>query len=119
LACQLELEGYGIISKRGNLAPEFPAEYDRWGIDRPEPVPHPDDVVIDYKTGEVKINGPVMTEQQDAQEIALHNKKEFEKNLERCTVAMEANPDDLELRRAHKKLKKIVDWLRRGAPFTG
>jgi hypothetical protein len=95
------------------------AEYDRRGIDRPEPVPHPDDVVIDYKTGEVKINGPVMTEQKDAREMALHNKKEFEKGLERCTAAMEANPDDLELRRAHKKLEKIVDWLRRGAPFTG
>jgi hypothetical protein len=35
------------------------AEYDRRGIDRPEPIPHPDDVVIDYKTGEVRINGPL------------------------------------------------------------
>jgi hypothetical protein len=95
------------------------AEYDRQGIDRPEPIPHPDDVVIDYKTGEVRINGPVMTEQKDAREMALYNKKEFEKNLEICTAAMEANPDDLELRRTHKKLTKIVGWLRRGAPFTG
>jgi hypothetical protein len=31
---------------------------------------------------------------------------------------MEANPDNLELSRTHKKLKKI-DWLRKGAPFTG
>src|SRR6266478_8521374 len=95
------------------------AEYDRRGIDRPEPIPHPDDVVIDYKTGEVRINGPVMTEQKDAREMALYNKKEFEKNLEICTAAMEANPDNLELRRAHKKLTKVVDWLRRGAPFAG
>jgi hypothetical protein len=95
------------------------AEYDRRGIDRPEPVPHPDDVVIDYKTGEVRIKGPVMTEQKEAGETAISYKKEFEKDLKICTAAMEANPDDLELRRTHKKLTKIIDWLRRGAPFTG
>jgi len=95
------------------------AEYDRRGIDRPEPVPHPDDVVIDYQTGEVRINGPVMTEQKDARETLIYNKKEFEKNLERCIKAMEADPDDLELRRRHKKLTQINDWIGRGAPFTG
>jgi hypothetical protein len=95
------------------------AEYDRRGIDRPDPVPHPDDVVIDYKTGEVRIKGPVMTEQKDAQETALLNRKEFELNLEICTKAMETDPNNLRLRRTHKKLTKIVDWLRRGAPFTG
>jgi hypothetical protein len=95
------------------------AEYDRRGIDRPEPIPHPDDVVIDYKTGEVRINGPVMSEQRDAQEMALYNKKEFEKNLKICTAAVEADPDNLDLRRTHKELTKIVGWLRRGAPFAG
>ena len=85
------------------------AEYDRRGIERPDPVPHPDDVVIDYKTGEVRINGPVMTEQKDARETLIYNKKEFEKNLERCIKAMEANPDDLELRRrAHADSR--LDW---------
>jgi Family of unknown function (DUF5681) len=95
------------------------AECDRRGIDRPEPVPHPDDVVIDYETGEVRINGPVMTEQKDARETLIYNKKEFEKNLERCIKAMEADPDDLELRRRHKKLTQIIEWIGRGAPFTG
>jgi Family of unknown function (DUF5681) len=47
------------------------AEYDRRGIDRPDPVPHPDHVVIDYKKGEVQIKGPVMTEQKDARETAI------------------------------------------------
>jgi hypothetical protein len=95
------------------------AEYDRRGIERPDPVPHPDDVVIDYKTGEVRINGPVMTEQKEARETALFNKKEFEKNLQICIKAMEADPDNLELRRTHKKLTQILDWIGRGAPFTG
>jgi hypothetical protein len=57
---------------------------------------HPDDVEIDYKTGEVRINGPVMTEQKEAREMALYNKKKFEKDLKICTAAMGANPDNLE-----------------------
>jgi hypothetical protein len=95
------------------------AEYDRRGIDRPEPIPHPDDVVINYKTGEVQIKGPVMTEQKEAREIALYNKREFERDLEICINAMEADPDNLVLRRTHKELTKIVGWLRKGAPFSG
>ncbi len=59
------------------------------------------------------------TEQKEARETAISYKKEFEKDLEICIEAMEANPDDLELRRTHKKLTKIVAWLRKGAPFTG
>jgi len=57
------------------------AEYDRRGIDRPDPVPHPDDVVINYKTGEVQVKGPIMTEQKDARETAISYKKEFELDL--------------------------------------
>ena len=95
------------------------AECDRRGIERPNPVPHPDDVVIDYQAGTVQIKGPVMTEQKEAREWLISNKKKLEKDLKICTAQMEANPDDLELRRSHKKLTKVVDWLRRGAPFTG
>ncbi len=36
------------------------ASYDRAGVDRPEPVPHPDHVNINYETGDVTITGPVM-----------------------------------------------------------
>lgn len=60
-----------------------------------------------------------MTEQKEARETLIYNKKEFEKGLERCIKAMEADPDNLELRRTHKKLAQITDWIRRGAPFTG
>jgi hypothetical protein len=95
------------------------AEYDRRGIDRPEPIPHPDDVVINYKTGDVQIKGPVMTEQRDARERAISYKKDFEKDLKKCAEAIEKNPDDLDLGRTHKELTKIVDWLRRGAPYAG
>lgn len=44
------------------------AERKRKGTMGPEPVPHPDEVVIDYRTGEVRIEGPVLEEQKDAQD---------------------------------------------------
>jgi hypothetical protein len=95
------------------------AECDRRGIERPNPVPHPDDVVIDYQTGAVHFKGPVMAEQKEAREWLISNKKKIEKDLKICTAQMEANPDNLELRRSHKQLAEVVDWLRRGAPFAG
>jgi hypothetical protein len=39
--------------------------------------------------------------------------------LERCTKALETNPNDLEMRKAHKTLTTVVDWLKKGAPFSG
>ena len=36
------------------------AERARSGTSGPEPVPHPDDVIIDPVTGEVRIDGPVL-----------------------------------------------------------
>jgi len=42
------------------------AERARNGTTGPEPVPHPDDVIIDYGTGGVRIDGPVMYEQKEA-----------------------------------------------------
>jgi hypothetical protein len=34
-----------------------------FGINASDPIPHPDDIVIDMKTGEVKINGPMTKEE--------------------------------------------------------
>jgi hypothetical protein len=43
------------------------AERARSGATGPEPVPHPDDVIIDSETGEVRYDGPVNEEQKAAQ----------------------------------------------------
>jgi len=93
------------------------AECDRRDIDRPDPLPHPDDVVIDYKTGEVRFNGPVLTEQKDARDLALQMREDFERGLEICVKAMEADPNNLDLRRIHGELTKIVDWFEKRSAF--
>jgi hypothetical protein len=108
---------YAAVEYKETWAVAF-ASYDRAGVDRPEPVPHPDDVNINYETGDVTITGPVMTEQKVARERLLAARSELEQNLTDCIKAMEADPDDLSLRRVRKKLTQITDWLRRGAPFA-
>jgi hypothetical protein len=44
------------------------AERARNGTTGPVPVPHPDDVIIDYETGKVRFDGPIDEEQKAAQE---------------------------------------------------
>ena len=57
------------------------AERARNGTTGPEPVTHPDDVIIDYKTGHVQIDGPVLEEQKAAWEQLLARSPELERNL--------------------------------------
>src|SRR3977135_3114470 len=49
----------------------------RSGATVPEPVPHPDDVIIDFETGEVRFDGPIDEEQKAAQEWLRANLPEF------------------------------------------
>jgi hypothetical protein len=38
---------------------------ERLGITAPEPIPHPDDIKIDFQTGEVRVVGPMTKEEKD------------------------------------------------------
>jgi len=51
------------------------------GTTGPEPVTHPDDVIIDYKTGDVRIDGPVLEEQKAAWDQLRAMWPELERNL--------------------------------------
>jgi hypothetical protein len=108
---------YAAVEYKEAWAVAF-ASYDRAGVDRPEPVPHPDHVNINYETGDLTITGPVMTEQNEARERLIAARGELEQNLADCIKATEADPDDLSLRSVRKELTQITDWLRRGAPFA-
>lgn len=97
------------------------AERARTGTTGPEPVPHPDDVVIDNGTGEVRFEGPVLQEEKDAQDALRAKWFEFERMLRDTETQLEANPDDPSLLERRNGLKPIVDWLwddakKRGLP---
>jgi hypothetical protein len=88
------------------------AERARKGTTGPEPVPHPDEVIIDYETGEIRIDGPVMQEQREAQNRLRASWPDIELSLTEINEEIESDPNDLSLRKQQKTMTKIVNWLR-------
>ena len=88
------------------------AERARKGTTGPEPVPHPDEVIIDYETGDIRIDGPVMEEQKEAQNQLRASWPDIEQSLKETNEEIEFDPNDLTLRKQQKIITKIVNWLR-------
>ena len=91
------------------------AERARSGASGPEPVPHPDDVIIDFKRGEVRIDGPVSEQEKAAQEWLRANSMEFVLSLARINEKLKSDPKNSELRKQQKELAKTIDWLTKDA----
>jgi hypothetical protein len=87
------------------------AERARKGTTGPEPVPHPDDVIIDFNTGEIRVDGPVLEEQHVAQERLREMGLDLLKRLWQIEEQIESDPKNLELRKEKKTLDAITDWL--------
>jgi hypothetical protein len=87
------------------------AERARNGTTGPEPLPHPDDVIIDYETGTVRIEGPVLEEQKAARDTLRAQEPDLIKNWLKIEEQLKANPGDAALRKRGKDLRKILDWL--------
>jgi hypothetical protein len=75
----------------------------------PDPLPHPDDIIIDPKTEGVTIDGPVTLEQKRAQDQLRAQLPEMARELSELDEQVESNPNDLGLRKQQKELAKIVD----------
>jgi hypothetical protein len=88
------------------------AERARSGTTGPEPVPHPDEVIIDYETGDIRIDGPVMQEQREARKRLRASWPDIELSLTEINEEIESDPNDLSLRKQQKTMTKIVNWLR-------
>jgi len=63
------------------------------GITGPEPIPHPDHIVIDMRTGEVAIKGPFTREQKAEIDLWVARKAEFEAELEDDQRLLEEETD--------------------------
>ena len=86
----------------------------RTGTTAPEPMLHPDDIIIDMATGAVTIDGPVLEEQKRAQDQICERRVEFLRDLMEVEMRLETDPTNAELRARKKELKKVFDWLRAG-----
>jgi Family of unknown function (DUF5681) len=87
------------------------AERARKGTTGPEPVPHPDEVIIDYETGNIRIDGPVMEDQKQARDQLRAMWPKLERELMGINEQIESDPNNLSLRKRQKELTKIVSFV--------
>ena len=64
-----------------------------FGVTGPAPLPHPDDIVIDMRTGQVQIRGPMTREDQSAWDALRARKRECMQELEDLRALLTEDPD--------------------------
>src|SRR5580704_6279774 len=87
----------------------------RSGATGPEPIPHPDDVVIDSKTGEVRFDGPVSEQQWMAGERLRTMEPVLRRMLRQVDEKLKSDPKNSELITQQSELTKWIDWLMKDA----
>jgi hypothetical protein len=87
------------------------AERARTGATGPEPVPHPDDIIIDPKTGEIRFDGPSLEQEKAAQEAFRAMWPKFEQMLSETNAKLESDPNNPELHRYKAELESFVGCL--------
>ncbi len=65
----------------------------RLGIEPHNPLPHPDDIVIDMRTGEVRIKGPMTPEEKKEWDWLRDRKAEFQKERDELKQLLIDEPD--------------------------
>ena len=77
----------------------------RFGISAPDPIPHPDHIVIDTQTGTVRMNGPMTKEEKPVWDELRNRKRECDRELADLRAMLENTRDK---RRREKVLGDIA-----------
>ena len=94
----------------------------RHGIIAPDPIPHPDDIVIDFNTSGVRIKGPFTKEEKAHWDWMRARKEEFKMSIMESEAMLKKNPkascnhiirDDI------KHEKRILEIISRIIPDEG
>ena len=90
-----------------------------FGIIAPDPIPHPDDIEIDMRTGAVVIRGPMTKKEKAELDMWRARKTEYEAELAECRQELADNPEHpqrhlIEDEIAHAE--KILQLIRRVIP---
>ena len=106
---EAKLQLLGIaVSYKDYWAAEF-ARRARTGETGPEPVPHPDDVIINRRTGEVIINGPVLLEEKQAMDALIAELPNYAHTLRDLKDRLIEDPTNIAFRKAKKDMSVTVD----------
>jgi hypothetical protein len=91
------------------------ARRDRLGLKLPEPVPHPDDIILDARTMEVKFKGPLTREEIPRYKFGamlLDVYEEIKEEKQTKLDAMQDGPEAEKLRRDISETRKLCEGLR-------
>ena len=116
---QLAIEAFGsAIDYKDKWAKELERRK-KLGLKLPEPIPHPDDIIIDARTMEFKIKGPMTKEEIPRYKFAAMLLDVYEEITAENQLKLETMQDGLEaakLRRNIKETREICEGLR---PYYG
>lgn len=109
-----------------DVATTYKVEWDRelerrqrLGIVAPDPLPHPDHIVINYRTGEVTIKGPMTKEEKARYDMFAKAKVEFQAELDELEQLLRDEPDYQYREQVLADIehdKKLLDIVRRLIP---
>jgi hypothetical protein len=80
---------------------------ERLGIDEPDPIPHPDDIVINVNTGAVEFRGPMTRQEKIKWDRALEIKAEDDAYIEELEAKIRKRPKDKKLRAILARQRKF------------
>jgi hypothetical protein len=91
----------------------------RLGIEPPRPLPHPDDLVIDMRTGTVRVTGPMTPEEKKTWDELRSRKADFQQELVELRQLLVEEPNHegrrfIEADVAHSE--RMIDMIRKVIP---
>lgn len=95
------------------------ARRERFGTTGPDPLPHPDHVVVDMRSGLVSINGPATKEEKERYDLFAKSKIEFQAELEELEQLLRDEPEYQYRAQVLVDIaqnKKLLDIIRRVIP---
>jgi Family of unknown function (DUF5681) len=75
----------------------------------PDPLPHPDDIIVDFRTGKIEVHGPMSKEELNDLQKWLEQKNALEKELKYLTE----NPSNPEFEGLDELLKEEIAYTRK------
>jgi hypothetical protein len=122
----IERENKRLHDEWIEVATNYKVEWDmelerrkRLGITAPDPIPHPDHIVIDYRTGEVQIKGPMTKEEKVKFDYWVERKADFQAEIQEFEEDL-ASETDPKMRAIYEeeivRTNKVLDIIRRVVP---
>lgn len=80
----------------------------RLGLPDPEPLPHPDDVIIDYRQGTFRIAGPITKEEKAAWDRLLERRNEAQREVLELTGLIKEDPEYADQYREEREWERRI-----------